>query len=216
MQGLHPSLAEYLLLEQPWPAALVLLTVAVTLFGVGGRRRQGRLQLAGLGVALLAGGVVVLAWGVTTPRERVAALTDELLRATEGSVDDAALRRLLAPGATLVGPDGDDWLAGEALHGAVRGAAERFGPVEHEVRQRTVSARGGRGGRGIAEIDLRTRINRGGAAGVPVSTRWTLHWRLDGGGGNGGGGSRGGGVWRVERVVWQAMQNRPPEPGWLR
>ena len=204
MATLQPNPLQHFLLEQPWPVALTLLIVAAILFSVGAQRRQGKWQLAALGVAALAGGVVALAWAVTTDRQRVIAATDELLAATEGELDTAALDRLLAPDVVLTGPGGQVWLESEAIGAALRRAAERYGPVSHSVRQRQVGARDGRG---RVELELRTElaggVGGGAGGGVPVRSSWTLVWLETPGG------------WVVDQIEWRELQQRTPERAWL-
>lgn len=197
------ELLQHLLLERPWPAALTLVIVAAILFSVGAQRRQGKWQLAAAGLVALAGGVVTLAWAVTTDRERVIAATASLLAATEAEAepDDPALDRLLHRGVVLTGPGGEIWLEDDALRTALGRALSRYGPVSHDVRQQRVEVDAPRA-RARVELELRTELGAG-EAGFPVRSSWTLLWVES---------PRG---WVLEQIAWRELQQRPPQQGWL-
>lgn len=99
-----PPFLERYLFEFPWPAAVVLVAVAV-IAGVT-LTRAGR-RSAGWGVmaigAVAAAGVIGLAYWVVTDRERVSQSTRELINAVAAG-DAAAVEALLTDDAVLIAP----------------------------------------------------------------------------------------------------------------
>ena len=112
-----PPLWQSLLLEQPWPLAVVLLLAAI---------------------------VVTLAYTVETGREAVERRTLELVR-TASPVDASALAGLLARDVVIAGPTGDVVIEGEAVHEQIVTAHDRYGVADHRVRDLDAWASGQQG-----------------------------------------------------------------------
>ena len=178
-----------LLFENPWPVVVVLIGVAAVLRTVGRRRGQRGAVIASW-VALAVGlGVWGMARLVETDRETLQRQTGELIAATS-PVDEAALRRLLADDAVLLGPDGDLWDRLEP--GFISAELSEHQVVESELRQATVVVQSDVSA--MASIDVRSEF-----AGRPIPTRWQLEWVR-----------RRGEPWRVRSMQWMLLFNQPP------
>jgi uncharacterized protein YjeT (DUF2065 family) len=99
-----PPFFERYLLEFPWPAAVLVLALAVIVGATlsrSGKRRAGMGVIAA-GVALAAG-VVALAYSVETDRERVSLVTRQLITAV-AEADATTVENLLTDDAVLIAP----------------------------------------------------------------------------------------------------------------
>lgn len=196
-----PSLVPYLLLENPWILAGLLIVAAGAAFVVLNNRRRARAALATGGLlALLGVGVIALAMLVTTDREQVGSSTRELIhaiaRAEPGPVD-----RLLSEIATLAieGALRDEFDK-EQIIGLVRDAAARDGvydagganvaAVEHRIREVRIGLE--------SDVIARSQVNvvvTPSITNIPTGTWWELDWD-----------KHPDGAWRVRRIelVWVA------------
>ena len=196
----------YFLLEAPLPVIVTLLVLALVCWivsrqvGTNQARRWWRIGvLACVGVMVM---ITVLAWAVTTPRERVEGRTRELVEVARFD-DDADRERVegfFTSDATL-------HLAGrphaerEALMARLEGLAEQNpGGFEHTVRG--VTASGVRGGEAKVLLELTTLMPDSAFAGQPMPTQWELTW------------TRGSdGMWRISRADWLRLGPAAPT-GW--
>ena len=165
---------ERLLLENPWPLAIILAAGAIVAFVSMRHRAPPRHTAAAVaGLALAAVGVLVLASLVETAREQMRHQTFELISAAaRASVTDTGT--LLAPDATLFPPGGgaaldrDDILTRveRDLGGAWR--LREWAVLECEA---SVS-----GDTGRTQVKVRATPE---AAGFPNISWWRLGWRRD-------------------------------------
>lgn len=182
------------LLEDPWPAVVVLGCVAFALLVTGMRRNRGAWHVAAGVAALAAGGVYVLAATVQTDRERVEQRTRELVAAT-APLDAPTLRQLIDDQATVTLPGGEPLRLAGVLSDELISAVDRFAVESQSIRGLHVEAP--QPGAATARLDVRTVL--GGDVHYPVRTEWLITWR------------RGDdGRWRVAAVQWLEFQNRPP------
>ena len=77
-----PPFIEHLLLEQPWPLAVVVIVIGVILFIVARRSGKRPLYYVALASAVLAPLLFVLSSMVTTDREHLMDQTTQLVHAT--------------------------------------------------------------------------------------------------------------------------------------
>ncbi|MFA9477024.1 DUF4440 domain-containing protein [Phycisphaerales bacterium AB-hyl4] len=190
-----PPLWEHLLLERPWPLVVALLVGAILIRYVARQRRQPVMGHVALGLAIAAGGVLALAWTVTTDRQLLERHTRQLVAATESPGDFSVIDRLLAPDAVLTGPDGDVWMNLSAIRNQLEQAIDRYTIDDQIIRDIGAEVTGDN--RARSAFDLRTYS--GAQAGLPTRSTWTLHWR------------RGDdGEWRITRVQWDSFMDRPP------
>lgn len=192
-----PPLMQRLLLEQPWPAAIALLAVAVGLTMAGRRRKQRGLRLVAWVLAILAGGIVGLAWQVQTPREHIIDRTHQLLAATEAPLDMDSLDNWLEPGAVVTGPDGSVWMQREQIDQRLQWIDRRRAVDAHEIRR--LEAMADRSGYGRVGLELGTSLQRASRYG-PIRTTWQLHWRRDDNG-----------QWRVYEIECVSLHGRDPD-----
>lgn len=196
-----PPLWQNLLMENPWPAAVVLLGVGVLLRTLAKRTirekpRRKWLNRSALLASLLAAGVVSLAYAVETSRERVQRRTLELVNAT-APLDIAAVDALLAEGVVVAGPDGEALIEGQRVRRRLETVSGSYGIESHRIRDRKAWARDGRG---MSSVNLYTEVGS-----TPALTRWWLRWE------------RGGdGRWRVAEVRWLSYQGQSPPLGVVR
>lgn len=88
------------LLENPWPAVVMLALIALALARFGRDRDDRRLLLGALGCAVAGAAVFLVSWLVTTPAEHARRVTSEIVAAAEaGNLN--AMRALFAPDASI-------------------------------------------------------------------------------------------------------------------
>ncbi|MFW6060732.1 MAG: hypothetical protein ACODAQ_11165, partial [Phycisphaeraceae bacterium] len=171
-----PPLVQHLLLEQPWPTAIVLLALAVGLTVAGRRRRRRGLRMGAWVAAVAAGAVVGLAWQVQTPREQIMAATRQLVAATAAPLDLAGLDNRLAPGMVVTGPDGTAWIRRDQIDRRLTQLDQRHAIVSHDIHR--LEADAARPNRGRTALELRTHLGQSNGYG-PIRSTWQLHWRRD-------------------------------------
>ncbi len=177
----------YLLFENPWPAAVCLVAVAVTLFMVGRRTERPRQQAAAAVPLLLAVAIPVLATVVTTQREALKQRTREMIEAAVPPVDREALEGLLADNVRFF-----DMSKSEILAAAER-AADQYSVSGYGLRYLKalpVNAKHGR-----TRFAIFTHLE-GGVYRGPVPSKWTLKWQRE---------ER---AWRVTRIEWRSLSGR--------
>lgn len=191
----EPPLLMHLLFESPWPVVGVLVVVALGLGIAGSRRANGRLQLAGLVTLVLAGGVWLLAWVVTTDREAVLGQTRRLVQAT-APLDLAAVRSLVDAEAVVTGPGGGVWYDWSDAQRLLVRTLERW-----PVQEQTIRGLAGEveGDTARTAIDLRTTL---ADAGLPLPSTWLITWR------------RGpADDWRATEIRWLTLRGTEPQKG---
>lgn len=170
-----PRLPHYLF-ENPWPAAIFLLVVAVLLLFIGnsrGRAREGAL-LAGL-LAAIAGACIVASLLVTTERERLRAEMARLIAAT-ATADTDALDPLLASDVALSVLGRQFPENKEGILGLVR----RYMGSEVRVREHSltdVTAHVDRHGGGQTLGRVRVSADVAGMNDVGNRSWWRVTWR---------------------------------------
>ncbi|HEX7010512.1 MAG TPA: hypothetical protein VF184_11050 [Phycisphaeraceae bacterium] len=196
MDVADPPLLEHLLLERPWPLVIALLAVAAAVQVAARRRSSRRAGWAAWLIAAGAAGVALLAYTVTTDRERLTQLTVELVQAATQPVNLAVVDQTLHPDAVLRGPGGQVWMPFQNIRWELEQAVQRLGVTDHAIRQLGVEASGDRGRSALA---LRTHL---GETGMPVSTSWNLVWQR-----------QSEGDWRIVEIQWLTLQDQPPTRG---
>lgn len=189
-----PPVWQSLLLEQPWPLAIVLLVIGALLRTVGRRTGKRGLTRVALGAVVLAAGVVALAYFVETGREAVRRLTLELVESVD-PMDSAAVDALLADDVRVTGPQGRVIVESGAVRRRLASANERYRVSSHRIRDLNVWAEGEAG---RAELALYSQVNA-----TPALTRWGLWWE------------KRGGAWRVTEIRWLRYQGGEPPVGAL-
>ncbi len=186
---------ERLLFEAPGPLVVTLVLVALVLFVLAHRRNSVRL-LVGAGLVLMvAGGLWLLAWLVTTPAERLAGQVRRLVALT-APYDRAGVQALLAEDVELTGPRGQVWLKGRALRVALDRAAQMY-----PIRQQSLA------GVGVTMLSDHAAESSLKVVSVPaksdyfdtVRTSWTLVWQR-----------APEGAWKVQRIQWERFQGQAP------
>ena len=192
------AMSSELLFENPWPLVVVLVGLGAVLRVLGRRRGQPtavRLSWAAFALAI---GVNLLAYSVETTREALIERSGALVEATS-PLDPATLERLIAPNATLLGPDG-------TLHGTldVPGLVERLERYDLPVNAlREVAAEGRGNAAGFSTVDVSSQVN-----GYPQRTVWRIEWRRDPG--------ADGEPWRAVSFTWLEWNRREPPAELLR
>jgi hypothetical protein len=189
-----PPVWQSLLLEQPWPLAVLLLVVGVVLRSVGRRTGRRGLRRAALVSVLLAAGVVALAYFVETGREAVRRHTLGLVDAVE-PLDADRVSALLADDVRVTGPRGRVLVDSGDVRRRLQSANRRYSVASHRVRDLDVWAAGDEG---RAMLALYSQINE-----TPALTRWGLWWEKQDG------------AWRVTEIRWLSYQGREPPVGAL-
>ncbi len=191
-----PPLLSHYLFEQPLPAvaALLLLTGLVVMAAM---RRGSKALLVGALIAgpLLSTCVPLMAALVTTPREQVIIRTRQLVAATAPH-DAAALDRLLAADAVLLGPEGGAWLTRAQFDPVIEQVLQRYAISDNQVRVLGADIVGAAGG-GRVLIDVSTRVASELYGERQLQTRWLIEWLrpVDASDPD---------AWRVIRVRWLA------------
>lgn len=193
-----PPLWQSLLLESPW-----LLVIALAAGGLIVRlaaRQRGHRRLAHAG--WIGPGLALLVWAlshlVQTGREQLLAHSRDLVAST-APIQPPHLLAMLRPDAVLVGPDGQTWLDGPALRAELESQAGRLRIASQSIRSIEAQTLGD--GQGVALLDLRTTLAEGFGAQAPIASKWLLTWRQEDG------------VWRLQRVQWLELMNRPARMG---
>jgi hypothetical protein len=190
-----PPLAPHLLFESPWPIVAVLVVVAVGLGIAGTRRANGRLQLAGAALVVLACGAWLLAWAVTTDREAVMARTEQLVQAT-APLAMGEVRRLVAEDAIITGPNGEVWYDWSVAQDQLQRTLTTWPVTDQTIRGLAVEVQGDAA---RSALDLRTTLE---AAGLPMPSTWLLTWRRTSDGG-----------WQATEIRWLTLQGEEPRKG---
>ncbi len=194
----NPPFFEHYLFEAPGTLATMFALVGLVLFIQGTRRLNRRVVIAaGVSVAL-AGGVVLLAFWITTTREMLIAQTREMIAAT-APLDLSRLRRYVAPGAQLLGPDGSPWLSSDEIFNELASATQRFSIVAQDARRLQAETSTPNIGRTSAHI--RTTFG-GQSSSSPVVTDWIFTWEM-----------QPDGLWRITQFQWMLLQGSPPPIG---
>ncbi|MFW5681819.1 MAG: hypothetical protein ACOC1G_02325 [Phycisphaeraceae bacterium] len=190
-----PPVWQSLLLEQPWPLAILLLVIGVILRTIGRRTQRRGITRVALVAVVLAAGVVALAYFVETGREAVHQRMMALVKAVE-PLDSTAMRDLLSQDVQVTGPRGRVIVESGEVHRRLESSQQRYGVGSHRVRDLDVWAHGGEG---RAMLALYSEINN-----TPALTRWGLWWEKQDG------------VWRIVEIRWLSYQGREPPVGALR
>lgn len=184
-----PPLLQHLFLEQPWPVVIVLVGLAAIFRVVGRRRNKPWMNRVSLGTVVLAIGVYVLAWQVTTGREQLMAQTQQLIDATVKPLRMATLSSMIGPNTPIV----------NANHHLIA----RFGQVHHTLHAYPINGQSvtnlsatANGNTGLSRFSVTTRFK---VVGVPLPSTWALAWRRD---------KRG--RWRVTRIYWLKLRGQTP------
>lgn len=190
-----PPVWQSLLLEQPWPLAILLLVIGVILRTIGRRTQRRGFTRVALVAVLLAAGVVALAYFVETGREAVHRRMMALVEAVE-PLDTAALGDLLSDRVRVTDPQGRVVVERGEVRQRLESSQHRYDVGSHRVRDLSVWA-GGEEGR--AMLALYSNINS-----TPALTRWGLWWEKQDG------------QWRITEIRWLSYQGREPPVGALR
>lgn len=167
---------EHLLLENPWPLAVVGLAGGVAAWVV--LRQRGRERgawTAGGALWVASSAVVTLAWLVETSRERVSAATMALVgRAARAEAEGVG--ELLAPDAVLFPPGGGGSIGRDAIIARVRDdLGGRWKLREWAVLETQASASGDTA---RSQVKVRATAEAGG---FPTFSWWRIGWRREGG-----------------------------------
>jgi len=161
------------LFEDPW-----WLAIGFAVVGLGCRivaRRvepplRPRLSVAGLVAFAVAIGVFLLAWGVTTDRERVIERTRSLARALSTPVDVAVIDDIAAEPVTVAGADGRVWFEVPKLSALAAPAIRNLGITRHTVLDLDV---GTEGDTAVACLSVTSDAEQGYGPGL---SKWRLGW----------------------------------------
>lgn len=171
-----PPALESLLLESP--TLLIVALAAVALAAFFGFRAQGQSSRGSLiaGIALvLAGALFLLSRMVTTPREKMATQTRELVRAA-AEVDIPALNELMVPDARLITGRfrviaGMDGASREQI---IAGVEERIGGRYRVDEWAVLKLQATQDGPAVGRTQTQVRVNAGGLN----FSWWKIDWRL--------------------------------------
>ncbi len=177
-----PDLVSLLLLENPWIlAGLLAVSAAAAFIMLNNRRRARAGAMVGAILTLLAVGVLATATLVTTDRERVRALSRELIDAV-ARADPAPVDAILSQIATLAaeGALRDDLDREQILDivadasrngGEYDAGGTRVGAVEHRIREIRVGIQ--------TDVIARSQVNvvvTPSLTNVPTGTWWEIDW----------------------------------------
>ena len=173
-----PPAVEVVAFESPLFAAIALvvagLAVAWALRG-GSRAKLGRLAAGGL--AIVAGGLMVTAAMVETPREKMSRRTRELVRAAV-TADVGTMREILAVDARVRAGERFRWVGRIEANGR----DEIISRVEREIGKElrienwaVLKLEAKRDGPNVGRTQTQVRVDIGG----PVFSWWRLDWRQD-------------------------------------
>ena len=180
-----PSLVQSLLLENPWPAVIVLVGTWAVLRVLGTRAGRRWMNVTALGALALAGGMALLAWSVTTDHELLRERTRQLVQATT-PLELGRLDALIGPETAIHGPDDEHWFY-------FKSARPRLQQVEIESQDvQSLGAHVGEDGAAVTVFELTTRLAKP-AYSRPLPSRWRLAWE------------RRAGAWRVTKITCRDM-----------
>lgn len=192
----------HLLFEKPMALVVTWVLVGVILLWHGNRRLNRRIMLAGGGLFLLAGLMVMMAWLVVTPREQLIARTESLIVSTS-PLQLGVFRSHFAEDATLSGPGGAVWLSLDQVYPRLEGAMRRYNIGDNAptgIEAQAISTF-----LGVSEFEVRSLL--GSEYGDrPVRTRWLAQWRWNDQAKQ----------WQIADMQWASMENATPSLGMLR
>lgn len=183
-----------MLFDNPWPIVIALVSLSAVLRITGKRQQQKPLVMGGWIALALGLGVFALGHFVNTDRETLNARTEALVTAT-APVDRSALAGFFAPGASLVGPDGDHW--DDLTATFVADELESHDVRENDVR--AVDTQVTQPGRAETLLEVGSKVS-----GYPVRTGWRIQWQ------------RTDDQWLIYSMQWTTISNRKPHPGLYR
>ena len=192
-----PPWWQSLLLEDPLPLILGLLTVGVVLRLVASRSSRPKLNYGALAAIAAAVGAFLLAHYVQTARETLIARSEALVQAT-APLNTAAVNALLTPDVAVTGPQGARIVPPGRLRDYLDSNLQRF-PIESHAIMKVDAAADGDAGKSI--VSIRSQSEHAVVPGGLAST-WALTWR-----------KTAHGQWRVGEIRWLSLQGQPPPRG---
>lgn len=170
----EPPMLEHLLFEQPWVLVYGLLGIAFIFATKGIRRRTARPVIVAAVMACAGAMVYAISWYVVTDREQMIALTRQAIQCTVmDPIDTEGLKGLVAPDASIFGPDDKRWLSYDQCLMRLASVAQ-----SNPIREQTITAIQAQTtgpDSGLTRIDLRT-IFYMEIRDRPLMTRWLLTW----------------------------------------
>lgn len=194
-----------MLFQTPWPGLALFAGLTIVLAWQAQRRRSRRLAIAAVPTALLAGLFPLLSYTVTTTSERLTVRTRQLIEAVAEPHADR-LGELLTADVSLRTRGGQTVVDGRAE------LIDRAGRVgqRYPIRGWTVTALDGgrldeRTARSFLKLFTAHEASGGFYEGAEARalTGWFMDWR------------RVDGRWRISRITWHSINNRPPRADML-
>ncbi len=183
----------HLTLENPWPMLVTLGAIGAGLIVIGRRREQKRKIVAGIVFAVL--GVLIWLAGllISTDREMMVNRTRLLVKAAVMPVAMEVFGELLSRDVRLFDHDY------ESILRMIGRAEDRWGVKSAWITNLQVRQDGPQ--RGVTYLSVITRVDSryGGGA---TQTRWLLHWRKETDG-----------LWRLVKIEWIELGDRPAQEG---
>lgn len=184
------------LLENPWPAVVVMAVLAIVLLKLARDRDDRRLLSGALAAALVGAAVWIVSWSVTTPGEHARRVVGAFVEAAEAG-DVPAMHRWLVPDASL-------HLGALTAPGLDRQELDRALSLlesKHRVESNSITMlRAGAlsSDAAIAELGCITTTH-GSYGPVPSSWLFRVERQPDG-------------SWRIRRLAAVSIAGRPAEP----
>ena len=189
MHVASPPLLPHLFLEAPWPVLIVLVGLAAIMRVVGRRNGKAWMSWMALGALVLAVGVWLLAWAVTTDRETLLADTHKLVDATVRPVHMSTLESMIPPDTPIV-----------TAHGVM---ISRFSQVKQTLKAYPIDTQNitsinaqTSGTKGLSVFSVTTHFR---VMNVPIPSTWAFRWKRGASG-----------RWQVSRIVWLTLRHQNP------
>ncbi|MGB7158707.1 MAG: hypothetical protein WBD40_11610 [Tepidisphaeraceae bacterium] len=164
-----------LLFDPPWYLPAAVAALGIFLFAHGNRRNEGKIRMAGIGVALLAVALFLVGRYVDTDRETVEKRSRQVVAAVDNQ-DWPKLTSLLDPKASVSVVNAPIYSSRDAILDGARAATERYG-----IKNIRITSLQSRQDDTMITVDL-DALSDQGFTGQPFPTSWQFEWQeLSGG-----------------------------------
>ncbi|MAE62568.1 MAG: hypothetical protein CMJ49_14570 [Planctomycetaceae bacterium] len=187
-----PPFIPHLLLENPWPLAIILIALGIALGLSALRNERPRLLIAGGAIALFGIVILVTATLIDTPREIMHRRTKQLVAAALPNAAIPEIKALLTDDMRLTSTDGTVNLTRDQVLTNIQDATQDYNVVSHNVTKIKTESTAPDRGRSYASIFVQVEFTSGT---FPARVGIVMEWE-----------KQPDGVWRVDQIPWVKVE----------